>query len=1172
MTVYLLQIWNNDSFHSTFFRKGKVEWQKSFAHLTQVRETLYRLNSDSISFINAKNDLEVLLKDTDGLTERAWTKVLDACMKWKLSDIGFQAFTLMSDANIPCNTHQLTWLLGKLCDDGRIIDARQALERSIALGLNPCVQHFSPLLRSCESIDQARELLQQMESLGIEPNVISYTAAIKSCEKIGDWKSALSLLDHMRASDIQANELTYCCIISSCSRGREGAVAVNILREMISFGLQPNIIHYASALTACARSEMWKEVDDLIVEMEHKGHKLAENVLISVINVCREVNLQNKHFQKSIPNTIISPSNLKSHDLLQHMRNSSSYSSSSFSQHSHSHSHSSSSISSSSSSSHSSASLLPWERAIHLLNTWGHRVTERSESLFTIVMDVCESCNRTEEVLEVYRSMKNVFNTTAGKSTFHFAMRACTVLLDPMLALSVLADAQEIGLDTPMIYNATMIICAATGRYDLAIGTLRSLLDNDSTSTSTIEDNSSTTSTSTNTTSIQRQQRLPPLWMIRRILQESLENLTRKFSSSYTEVTRGKLSPSIALRPYIEDITTLLRICIREKYVLLNANVYPIAVKLLLDVNDFNTLRILLKTTLYREEQQNVIDSIRLYEFAVKSITNYFPLRKSILHILELLLDVSNASVDGSKRASGLLVLSMSRIYNIRPFVQNATAVTNYEIASENGRRTLKNKKNRYIRGRIGYPRDFLVYNLFRKGRDILGIGDVSLRAFILAALACRRSGRADWMMDVYRSAVEEGITDPLLVFENHVVYTLSRSDDYWDTALDIFEGIKSQGRIPDTYLYTSALVACHKGADWERALCLLDSMREDRHPPNTFAYTTAISVCATCAQADHALTLLEKMDLEGLRPNIWAFNSAIAACAKCGRWKDALAVFEVMRGTDDNNNNNNNNKYDIHSHIEDGMADVDTSDNDTVDIDSYNNSGSGSTLPITTDNISSTSSSQTNSISINNTNTNMLASSSDNDNSSIDPARGKIRPNVITYNTLVEALGEGGQHFLIDDIYADALKKNIFHPVSYSANEGLLIDLHDHSVHLAKAAIRNIFERLHRRDSTLKYPLLSEHALLHFNNSSSSSHSNSNNNNNNMQQRNNNSDSSPNMCVDVTIITGKGFKLTNAILNQLIDDFRPAIRSSLHKTNSGRLVLSATDVQRWLHAHRKLR
>ena len=73
------------------------------------------------------------------------------------------------------------------------------------------------------------------------------------------------------------------------------------------------------------------------------------------------------------------------------------------------------------------------------MDRWADQVPDASESLYTIVMDVCEGAAQYSEVINVSKKMiqKKIRGT---KSAFSFVIRACGNLMDSALAIQIIND------------------------------------------------------------------------------------------------------------------------------------------------------------------------------------------------------------------------------------------------------------------------------------------------------------------------------------------------------------------------------------------------------------------------------------------------------------------------------------------------------------------------------------------------------------------------------------------------------------------------------------------------------------------------------------------------------------------------------------------------------------
>ena len=566
--------------------------------------------------------------------------------------------------------------------------------------------------------------------------------------------------------------------------------------------------------------------------------------------------------------------------------------------------------------------------------------------------------------------------------------------------------------------------------------------------------------------------------------------------------------------------------------------------KLVLDAADWPTLRNLLNQTLYKAE----VNSTRLYDFAVKVLVRDNPDRAALDTALGFVADVRAAGFEDY--AAYIVIDVMNKLLNARMHHNHAMAVIAHGWApaddAADGDARGRDRGNLGAEGsddvdatpspRPGPPqnnrdapfadlaRAHLVSYFFDRARGLFKpdracpvAPSFPRKAYNIAAYMCKRADDPRLMMWVYRLAVEDGADDKML--RNIIIHTLARSRDHWDTAIEIIEDMPR----PDLFMYNSALIACNTGKDWEQALYLLDKMQRDGHALSTVVVTSAIAACSTCGQADEALRLLDMMERDGIPRTVWTFNAVMSACAKSGRWKDALAVFEKMRdgsasdaavaaaGAVVAEEGDEGDGWDAHPReaLEEPIAAVanapagnaaDEEDDDDNDEDEDEDGGGDAE-----------------------------------DDVDVDEGEGLFTAmrgvaNRVTYNTLIEALAQGGQAILVDELYKEAVASGVVSPLRSFAQKGL-VDLHGHSAHMAVAALRYTFEHLLESAAiadTRRRPR------------------------------------------ELTVIVGKGGKLSSVIQRTLHDDFRPSIRSYVSQTNSGRLLLSEKDTAAWLNVHKR--
>jgi len=133
-------------------------------------------------------------------------------------------------------------------------------------------------------------------------------------------------------------------------------------------------------------------------------------------------------------------------------------------------------------------------------------------------MDVLEGYGRGAEVMELY-AVRAAFGLKPSKSCFKFAMQACASDRNVDGALLVLRDAQACSLDSPSMYNMTVILADAKGRNEEAITVLLQ----------------PASSPEEAPVFPPKPSNMPPVWVTREIISNALIALTRNFSASFTD-------------------------------------------------------------------------------------------------------------------------------------------------------------------------------------------------------------------------------------------------------------------------------------------------------------------------------------------------------------------------------------------------------------------------------------------------------------------------------------------------------------------------------------------------------------------------------------------------------------------------------------------------------------
>eukprot|EP01038_Epipyxis_sp_PR26KG_P006246 gene6246-8604_t len=800
-----------------------------------LRQCFDLLNSDMITRDEVGQLIEAVLRHNIyyELSDKSWNALFTIVLQRKLINYIPTIVYKLIDLNIKILPGTINQVLTIMCENASFNETIKILDTLISANIDISIQMFSPLLKSCGSAKHAKSLFQRMHDLGHEINVISCTAAIKSCESTGDWRSALELMDLMRTIGVSPNEITYCCAISVASKGMVGDIAINILREMLSTGIQPNQLCYGATLTACARCNMWDEIAMLMDEMLDFGIQLQETVLSSVINACR-----NSDDRKS--NSEIVPNYRKSSNLIELREDSKQY----------------------------------CERVVWLIDQYASRISNLTESLFTMAMDVAENVYEYSTILSLYDKMIN-FNVQPSKSSFSFSMRAAVKLMDDEAMLKILRTAQRVNMDTFSMYNSTIVMCDYAGKYRLAIQVYLELYQ---LSLGLPINNSSYINYNV-------KGRIPSTWVTKRIISNAIDALTANFSNTFTTIIDGRLAPNNESLSFVLDVTKALRISLNNRNMQLSSSCYAMANKLLLDASDYYSLRLLLNQTISILD----VNHSRLYDFAARSLIRVSPITNGLEVLLRLIDDLRNSN--NHILASNLMMQGLKRI--VEDFNPNKST-------------TLPVLKVIYGPQKSNYYENLQIVekttlNYFKICRSWLSSRGVPPSAYRILIKALKHANLLRSMLEVYKIVLTDRIQDKQI---NHlIIHGLSKSSDYWNEALVIFYNRKDK---PDLFEYSSAITACETGCDWKKAIELMDRMQNHGYNVTLSQYNSIINVCFSCGEIDEVLKLLDLMVNKSI---VWDGSTiylAISSLIKHNKLKHVLMIYDRISPDIMNNIPNN--------------------------------------------------------------------------------------------------------------------------------------------------------------------------------------------------------------------------------------------------------------------------
>jgi pentatricopeptide repeat protein len=270
--------------------------------------------------------------------------------------------------------------------------------------------------------------------------------------------------------------------------------------------------------------------------------------------------------------------------------------------------------------------------------------------------------------------------------------------------------------------------------------------------------------------------------------------------------------------------------------------------------------------------------------------------------------------------------------------------------------------------------------------------------ALAYAMLACSKANQWEESLNLLRLY---GSSDSSVVPFNSLIAACGRCSRP-DVAIEVLNEMESHNVAPDELSYRNAVIACNQ-AEHARAREERDSLttgeNEERKRTQMFEWWEC------------ALSLLRRMKESGLDPDIQTYSSVISACEAAGEWQRALGLLQSLQ-----DQNKELNLYCYNA----GISACATGGAWIEALELYE---------------------------------------------CMKERGGPLRPNSVTISGIVQALDNAGQKEMAQSIYVEAAQKGVVKPWKISKNSQgdplRLMDLHQFSAALARAAVRSHLERL---------------------------------------------------------------------------------------------------------------
>ncbi|KNC75669.1 hypothetical protein SARC_11810 [Sphaeroforma arctica JP610] len=155
------------------------------------------------------------------------------------------------------------------------------------------------------------------------------------------------------------------------------------------------------------------------------------------------------------------------------------------------------------------------------------------------------------------------------------------------------------------------------------------------------------------------------------------------------------------------------------------------------------------------------------------------------------------------------------------------------------------------------------------------------------------RTGQWEDAILLYEEMESKGLKHNTVTYSAAI--TACEKGSQWSKAIEIFNEMGREGILQDTIAYSATISACEKGGQWHKAVELFDEMEVKGIEQNTIAYSATISACEKGRQWHRAVELFDQMGIEGIERNTIAYSATISACEKGGQCIKAMDLFNEM-------------------------------------------------------------------------------------------------------------------------------------------------------------------------------------------------------------------------------------------------------------------------------------
>lgn len=242
------------------------------------------------------------------LSKSCYRALLDLLIQREKTQLAWRLYMDMLEAGYVSSEENpsLEYIIGNLCRDGKIQDARNLIKKVMDFGVQPSqivldkiadgycdkkdfedlmnflTEHKSaPASHVCNKIissrcwnvgtEEALSFLRKLEAIGFVPDEITFGILVCSSCQEGKLKNAFIFVSDLLSRNLKPTVYIYNALISAIFKRGMGEHAIDVFHDMIDRGITPNASTFRVMLAGYCKERKFDEVRLMISEMVKYG-------------------------------------------------------------------------------------------------------------------------------------------------------------------------------------------------------------------------------------------------------------------------------------------------------------------------------------------------------------------------------------------------------------------------------------------------------------------------------------------------------------------------------------------------------------------------------------------------------------------------------------------------------------------------------------------------------------------------------------------------------------------------------------------------------------------------------------------------------------------------------------------------------------------------------------